>query len=121
MNDAIRIAVEKGGYKGFNTWYDNPKMEVFYEHGICGTRLGHHQDTKLPEELILDPLFWKALARALSWEQYTEEDIGNWDEVNTMITRTEVTWKKKAHQYFDLLLTGGDVEKFWKELLKEAN
>jgi hypothetical protein len=28
-------------------------------------------------------------------------------------------WLYQAHQYFDLLLTGGDTEKFWKELLNQ--
>ncbi len=93
MNEAIKLAIEKGGY------------DRMWE----GTHSNH-------ADLILDPLFWKALGKALGWKEHEFWKIhcsifecdGTWQH-----TEKDLTWKYYAHQYFDLLLTGKDTDKFW--------
>lgn len=82
MNEALKLAIEKGGYK-----------ELYQTIG------------RIEEQIALDPLFWQALGKALGWDGWSVQFYG--DE-----------WLFHAHQYFDLVLTGGDTEAFWKELIK---
>ena len=76
---------------------------------------GAHTDwtTKLPEyaqaQIALDPSFWQSLGKTLGWEKCAEGCEGD--------CKVGV-WKKKARRFYDLILTGGDTEKFWDELLK---
>ena len=65
------------------------------------------------QETALDPLFWQALGRALGWhhdyhvvygQKVYEGHIGE--------------WKSKAHEFYDLILTNGDITKFWQEITK---
>lgn len=69
------------------------------------------------DEIVLDPLFWQALGKALGKEDedYTDDPFADW--------KYWEWWKGAAHHYFDIILTGGDTEKFWSELLdrKESN
>lgn len=90
MNEAIKLAVEKGGYK------DGQHIDIKYS-----TR---------HDEAILDPLFWRALGKALGWKE--EYEFAN------PIVHTIPQWLYEALWYHELNLTGGDTEKFWKELLK---
>ena len=55
---------------------------------------------------ILDPLFWQALGKALGHGINQRDNVTN-----------RLIWQQLALDYFDLVLTGGDTEKFWKELL----
>ncbi len=96
MNEAIKLAIEKGGY-----------------NNLTVSQMEHAKAGNLREEFyVLDPLFWQALGKALGWEEQSfgyETSYGYWEG--------KPEWNYFAHMYFDLLLTGGDTEKFWKELL----
>jgi len=97
MNEAIKIAIEKGGYKDTEKWIPLEKERVL---------------TLLTREwafVMVDPLFWQALGKALGWKVGTDKRFDGYS----------YEWQHYAHQYFDLLLTGGDIEAFWKELLKQ--
>ena len=48
-------------------------------------------------EIALDPSFWQSLIKATGWQR---------------------PWERYAHDFFDIILTGGDTEKFWDDLLK---
>jgi hypothetical protein len=100
MTEAIKLAIEKGGYI--------PGQYVYKD--LADDDL--HTLSFVPDEVhVLNPLFWQALGKALGWSEETNPAAGNpklWYG----------DWKQKAHQYLDLLLTGGDTEKFWKELTK---
>jgi hypothetical protein len=91
MNEAIKLAIEKGGYKTVSE-------EHWKQYGV-------------KEFIILDPLFWQALGKALGWNETDKlaHDLHSPD--------IEPLWYLFAMEYFDLVLTGGDTEKFWKELL----
>lgn len=148
MNEAIKLAIEKGGYK--------------YGHGIDGdyeTDGWSYQeiiDDGIQDKLVLDPLFWQALGKALGWytyccgdcgsseSRYAElgesgdgwsvclcgldcdgEDLydknGNEEMINKDLYAwgNMETWLYHAMRYYKLLLTGGDTEKFWQELLNK--
>lgn len=63
---------------------------------------------------VLDPAFWQALGKALGW----------WDDIGQIPSKMpkrridQDPWNYHAHRFYDLILTGGDTEKFWADLLK---
>ena len=60
-----------------------------------------------------DPSFWQSLGKALGW---TERIDGGLKYENGFYKKLPVEqWY--AHKFYDLILTGGDTEVFWKELL----
>lgn len=64
--------------------------------------------------IALDPTFWQALGKALGWR---EEE---WHPTRTYPDGSQKTWAgymPHAHRFYDLILTGGDTEKFWSDLL----
>lgn len=119
MNEAIKLAVEKGGY-------DWKIFELGGNYFIQGTDIRMHTS-----DIILDNQFWQALGKALGWNEhkwehthargseYDELVCKNCDLLKKYIRKDicSVKQNKYAHQYFDLVLTGGDTERFWKELL----
>lgn len=120
MNDAIKLAIEKGGYK----YLDLPLLRVepttnalicLVWRGDQFSKNGEEKDLVHPAVITTDPLFWQALGKALGWEQYLESGGRNKygdDEF-------DLSWKVYAHKYLDTVLTGGDTEQFWKELLNK--
>lgn len=57
--------------------------------------------------IALDPSFWSALGKAFGWEKgidtYPYKNIAPFE---------------KAHKFYDLILTGGDTDSFWQEVLQ---
>jgi hypothetical protein len=104
MNEAIKLAIEKGGYEIDNikpfskvTVGQDPVIKQRYnvqEHNGCW-EWTHKND------LVSDPLFWQALGKALGWDEQGEP--GEYDFKTTCLGY--------AHEYFDLVLTGGDTDK----------
>jgi len=104
-NEAIKKAIE-GGYNKRPSGYDDDKYRM---------------------RVILDPLFWQALGKALGWGIEFADMVccicgthcfRNGDRNRThFMERPIYLWQHYAHQYFDLVLTGRDTDKFWKELL----
>lgn len=70
--------------------------------------------------MILDPLFWKSLGKQLGWLRYTRND-GDSASNPSIEDMPNQGWKEShlhhAHQLFNLLLTGGDTDVFWRDLL----
>jgi hypothetical protein len=60
-------------------------------------------------EVALDPTFWQALSKALEWPKISAYPRESDNE--------HETWRMTAHTFYDLILTGGDTEKFWEELI----
>ncbi len=81
----------------------------------------------------LDPTFWQALGKTLGWEKKMVVRrgmvIGNfgWEspDKNIRFYGEEMgagmdymnPWVYYAHRFYDLILTGGDTDKFWQEIL----
>jgi hypothetical protein len=83
-------------------------------------------------EIILDPLFWQSLGKALEWKEKNKHHIDNEKRPALRCTLCNGKpmvgdgycsfsysdeWKEKALCFFDLLLTNGDTEKFWEDLV----
>ena len=89
------------------------------------------------EEVALDPTFWTSLGKALGWEKKMVVRrgmvIGNfgWEspDKNIRFYGEEMgagmdymnPWVYYAHRFYDLILTEGDTEKFWNEILKDSH
>lgn len=90
MEEAIKLAIEKGGYE-------------VGEYGL--------QTLGQKKLMILDPLFWQALGRALGWAS-EKIDKERWLELYA---------KQHALRYFELKLINGDEKQFWNNLLKSQD
>lgn len=131
MNEILKLAIEKGGY---------PKDK--YHNKVSGDF-----DVWNESAVMLDPEFWKCLGKALDWKDYfysyynvggafgLSSEAGYWKKVENfedipkqLREGSKNNWRKHqidnpdykiyAHQYFDLILTGGNLEQFWEGLLK---
>ena len=92
----IKKAIE-GGYGNLKAHYINNVggMDIINYHSV-----------------LLDPLFWQSLGKALDikFEESFYYDFVSFDKWD---------WQQNALQFFNLILTGGDVDKFWADLSKE--
>lgn len=104
MNKAIKLAIEKGGYVA---------DELLAEKLKVGGNIFKVEIYPV----ILDPLFWQALGKALGWGGDGSLRSSDLEDYWIPISGP----KYFAHQHLDLLLTSGDTEKFWKELLAQNN
>lgn len=108
MEEAIRTAIEKGGYK------DQLWPEAY-------------ESLAVQNMVALDPLFWQALGRALGREDSKcSSKCGSVypEYVNGCVRcgkgiDPDPNMLYHALRYFELKLTRGDEEKFWKQLLKK--
>lgn len=69
-------------------------------------------------QTVLDPTFWQALGKALGWKEVETE----WRHANSNTSEvysfSNERWANEAHSFYDLILTRGDTETYWNELLK---
>lgn len=86
MNKAIKLAIEKGGYY------------------LVGASADGNHWSAYDNDIVLNPLFWQALGRALGWEK-------RWSDTSISV------WRYEAQEWFHIKMSGGDEEKFWQELL----
>lgn len=118
MNEAIKLAIEKGGYR-FDA---DGEIEVFPDGNVQvvnykkASRGGYPVKCFDKEWIVLQPEFWQALSNALGWKRTYKMGVQHIVGQSWVIIPA---WQYEAHQYFDLLLTAGDTEAFWKELLKQ--
>lgn len=96
MNNAIKLAIEKGGYE--TDWFSKNKR-------------GEYVNNTPGEQItILDPLFWKSLGKVLGWKECL------------LCSKPELKlpcvceWQNRAHDYLDHSFNG-TTEKFWKGLI----
>lgn len=102
MNEAIKLAIEKGGYNKviWDDLYEQPN----FQDGDGGYFVNY-------EKILMDKDFWESLGKALEWK--INENLS----FNAKPFKYTPIWVLRARDYFDLVLTGGDTEKFWEELL----
>ena len=91
MNEAIKLAIEKGEY---DAYWDEKYDQPYYSSG------GGTSGFISKSDLVLDPLFWRGLGKAL-----------NWDELG------KTYWLSQAEGYFHTVMTQGDLDAFWKRIL----
>lgn len=104
-------AVEKALEGGWMTFKGPVEVEI-YGNGRVNFNSGGVITGINESGVVLDPKFWQALGKALGWDDGEIERVGYADG------RYPWMWQFIAHQFYDLILTGGDTNKFWEELLK---
>lgn len=108
MKEAIQKAIE-GGYKLPNdTDYSASYVKIKNVRGrttdfVFGQFGSQCLGTIPTADILLDPLFWQALGKAMGWEFRSDH---------------KEPWKKEWHRFIDHLAEGKDVESFFKDLLK---
>ncbi len=71
--------------------------------------IDHYTD----EIVALDPAFWQALGKALGWKTNKLKSMEKQQPGDVF-----QHWYQRAMRFYDLILTGGDTEAYWEELLK---
>lgn len=105
LDRAIKLAIE-GGYND-NAW--------------DGTE---NSSKKTDEQMLLDPLFWQALGKALGWEEHdnNQRKLYRLSGANPdYMPKGLYKWHDRAMNFFDLVMRNGDTEKFWSELLNSKD
>lgn len=97
--DAIKQAV-KAGYQRID-----PIPGVTAAMAKDGPYLSKHG----LEKILLDPLFWQALGKARGWKNSTFYEV----YVGGTIYGE---WMRKALDYFETVLSGGDIQKYFESL-----
>lgn len=119
MNEAIKLAIENGEYPSDVT----ADYYIFTEIGRSERRL-----------VLLDPLFWQALGKALGWKDEepafiasgrqktmgpSYEDPEVWTEfIDYKENNNLEVWLYHWHRFIDYLAEGKDADSFFKELIK---
>lgn len=112
---AIKKAIEGGWGRG--------KTDIPLE--LMPLFLAEHPEREY--QVALDPTFWRALGRVLGWgtcNRDTDVLLCKRCGASDMYIQAHpdeicgADYKQYAHDFYDLVLTGGDTEKFWEEILK---
>ncbi|MDQ3816292.1 MAG: hypothetical protein M3362_01210 [Acidobacteriota bacterium] len=139
MNDAIKLAIGKGGYK--HSEYElsvGASLRSPYRHdGISPSTALHHAYRVGADHMLRilyadfvtqDPKFWQALGKALGWSGFKFYFEGKWQYTENPAIKIQgrtpfvyETWLAKALDYHELVLTGGDTESWWNEVLKQSS
>lgn len=105
MNEAIKLAIEKGGLK--------LKWDVFSQQ-IYFMNVGDMTKNEV-ENVVLWPSFWQALGKALGWggecDCYPKRD----GHKAHCLTRE---WEYRWHQLIYWIAEGKDVDEFFKQLIE---
>lgn len=116
--EAIEKAIEGG-------WKLNREVEHrdFSEEPTFGKRGIAYKTTdaliygeKSYADIALDPTFWQALGKSLEWNKIADGKDWSPEKYGFM-----PVWKHYALKFYDLILTNGDTDTFWKELLATNN
>lgn len=79
-------------------------------------------DTWIPkslQEVLLDPLFWSSLGKALNWKRPIDEETGREMLVDPWENYDQEVWKDKWHEFIDELASGNSMESFFQLILQE--
>jgi hypothetical protein len=101
--------------KAISGGWENPLPQVFAKisddhkeqfHAEVTTIILWNQFAPL---VICDPLFWQALGKALGWPKVSAYPRESDNE--------HETWRVTAIAFYDLILTGGDTDAYWNDIL----
>lgn len=65
------------------------------------------------QEIAFAPSFWQSLGKALGWGL-----VLGWEEAYAPTENAAQEWYQNAFHFYEQVLTGGDLELYWKDLLK---
>jgi hypothetical protein len=128
MNEVIKLAIEKGGYKEKDYGIEVlVSVKSPYKHdGMTPSSSSHHAyrvgagimlKFLYPYFITSDPLFWRSLGKALGWNKLDKERIEQAQRDFGYSLIEDPTWLKQALRYQKLVLIGSSTERFWKDLL----
>lgn len=106
MKEAIQKAIE-GGYMsadGVSVADGLTEKNGFWQFFRGKENVGD----KIMEEIVLDPLFWQALGKALGWPEHNH--LKRWGEETN-------SWYAQMHNFIDHLANRGTPESFFTSLL----
>lgn len=111
MKEAIRLAIEKGGYS-------LKFAEQRYQIDVADRS---HPGSIALTSMFLDPAFWRALGKALGWSM-------EFQDINTMTNASGEfksaifpEWLYQWHRFIDHIADEGEPDDFFKELLAERS
>ncbi len=107
---AIRLSIEKGGWKGEGARFNSYVKEFHDIHWYL--KDGYAENCSL-EEALLDPEFWRCLGKATDPEFY--EDMKKFS--SDWIPR----WQAKQYRIIDALSQGKTPEDYFSSLLTNMN
>jgi hypothetical protein len=112
MNEAIKLAIEKGGYLN-----DHTKLGGDYRGASSDAmRVIEKAYAWRNSRILLDPDFWQALGKALGWnEDIIQQRIHASTKQVVMIQYAG--WRFHWLSFIDWIADGKDVDDFFKELL----
>lgn len=111
MEKAIKRAIKGGYFKG-----KKPHVEKHdVGHWLWYTK-GRHTSFLTPSEMLLDPLFWEALAKAEKWKDFEEFTCGCKDVKKMAGVRR--TYINRQHDLIDHIVARKTIDSFFVELLK---
>jgi hypothetical protein len=120
MNEAIKLAIEKGGYQAWWTVYKYKFESNFIEVEVP-ENLPIHSDV-LFAEITQQARFWQALGKAKKWDKPIWDCKKNYPYARCDNKFCTYAGWEDIHQvylnYMDVIWSSGDTEKFWKELIK---
>lgn len=96
-------------------------MKQGWKPSFTSESVSHHWFGKSNNQTIslavtaLDPLFWQSLGKALEWERYNRCPACS--RVPSPASGPFDEWHYHALYFYDLILTGGDTQAFWDDLL----
>ena len=98
MKEALKLAIE-GGYGG-----------VSHKLGWTGSRTSGFENYR--GDILIDPLFWSSLGKALGWDKRVTEYYSFTDgKINNEV------WRIEFHRFIDHLAEGGTPDDFFKSLI----
>ncbi|HSY52432.1 MAG TPA: hypothetical protein VLC46_26765 [Thermoanaerobaculia bacterium] len=103
--DAIKQAVE-AGYRPYDV-----KMYYRFTEDVTGDLREHEHPFWSLDCLFTDPAFWQALGKARRWS-----DISKFGDINFERLGVHPGWLTLALRYFEVKLSGGDLNQFWTSL-----
>ena len=114
MKNAIKLAIE-GGYGG--SWLRlRFKSRPDYNHDWKGHERQEVFGEESTRKMLLDPLFWQSLGKAMGWEKritgYNAFTKGKLNKENND------PWRLEWHRFIDKIAEGGTADEFFEELLK---
>lgn len=114
MKEVIEKAIE-GGWKPSKTGVHNEPMYSI-GLGIVMYRNLNGRDTQISfGEILIDPLFWQALSKAMGWsEKINYGEISIYEFKFPMVT---IGWLYQWHRFIDVLAEGKSPDDFFNSLI----
>lgn len=113
-----KLAIKRAIEGGWRPYFEDSSAEDTVHFVL------YDRERPSEKEIALDPSFWQSLGKALGWEKQCEFCEAWFEPENPRHCwcDTKPFWIgghiKRARDFYDLILTGGDTDAYWKELLK---